>query len=1390
MQANLTVNPNVNERKVKESVVPKKISRMSFSVFSPEEIRTTAHVQLVNKQLFKLPPNPREPQEFGALDLRMGVSSKKGNCETCGLQLKDCMGHFGSISLELPVFHIGFFKSIMECLQRICKSCATILLTPSQRLNYLQRLSNTKLEPLQRKAIAKQILDLCKKVHTCPHCKAPNGPVKKVTATKIVHEVYNSKSKETEDVAQDFHASFEEAIEHNPEIEQFITKAHEDMNPLKTMNLFQKIKDEDVLLFDMDPKLCRPERFILTEIIAPPVCIRPSVPTETGSNEDDLTMTLSRIIDINGIIKSNIQKGISGEQLMTAWGFLQEHCALFINSEAPGVQTEKPSKPLRSLCQRLKGKHGRFRGNLSGKRVDFSGRTVISPDPNVRMDEVVVPVLVAKTLTYPEKVNQNNIKWMQQLVINGPDVHPGANYVTQGEYKIFLKVVNRKDVAKQLKIGDIVERHIIDGDIVLFNRQPSLHRLSIMCHRAKILPYKTFRFNTCVCAPYNADFDGDEMNLHVPQTEEARADALTLMSVLNNMVTPRNGEPLISPAQDIITGSYMLSRKNIFFTRSEFCMLCSYMGIENMKFDLPIPTVHKPIELWTGKQLFTLLLNPNKNSKHFLNLETPAKNYDGKSLYMCPNDGYVCIQNGEFLCGNLDKNLVGNGSKMNIFYRLMKDSTPSDAAVFMARVTKVATRFLKDYGFSIGIDDVTPSARLTELKEELMEEGYIVCDKIIEEFEKGKLELIPGCTLEQTVEARLNTVLSDLRMEAGKICLRELVWNNAPLTMALCGSKGSTINISQMIACVGQQTIGGSRIQNGFMNRTLPHFTEHSRKPPAKGFVKNSFYTGLTPTEYFFHTMAGREGLVDTAVKTAETGYMQRRLIKALEDLSVQYDLTVRGSKHQIIQFQYGDDGLDPIHMEADQGRPIDFQLVLIDSLNRYPCKDEESLDPFAIIDLNDELMTERAEVFTSAFIKSEKDFIKDFADSIIDLQNEFIGTKTPKDEIDFLVNNTKRMSKTQVLKFVERVTEKYVSYKSEPGEAVGAIAAQSIGEPGTQMTLKTFHFAGVASMNVTQGVPRIVEIINAVGNISTPIITAQLMMNSDEKSARIIKGRIEKTTLGEVSKYIREVFDIGVCYIDIELNFDIINALQLEVSNLSVVKSILSQPKLKLKEQFIRIVDGKIRVYPTQTHKELMTFNLQFLKRSLPKIIISGIESITRAIINTKDKKGNKSLANEYQLLVEGRDLRAVMGTAGVDGLTTKSNNVLEVAETLGIESARQTIINEIQFTMSSHGMSIDNRHVMLLGDIMTNKGEVLGITRHGISKLKDSALMLASFEQTHEHLFDAAVHSRKDDVLGVSESIIMGIPINLGTGMFKLIRDVKVKKQVSKTPLFFSYK
>uniref|UniRef100_A0A183CNA0 DNA-directed RNA polymerase n=1 Tax=Globodera pallida TaxID=36090 RepID=A0A183CNA0_GLOPA len=393
-------------------------------------------------------------------------------------------------------------------------------------------------------------------------------------------------------------------------------------------------------------------------------------------------------------------------------------------------------KFLRSFAQRLKGKEGRFRGNLSGKRVDFSGRTVISPDPNLKIDQVGVPRHIATTLTFPEVVCRANIELMRQLVRNGDSVHPGANlYIDKTGFKRFLRFGNREKIARDLQIGDIVERHLNDDDVVLFNRQPSLHKISIMAHRVKVMPHRTFRFNECACTPYNADFDGDEMNLHLPQTYEAKAEASLLMGLKSNLVSPRAGQPLIAAIQDFITSGYLLTHKDTFLPRSEVQRIASAVVEANngtmgqRRVHLPPPAMLRPKELWTGKQLIELLIAP----------------------------------------------FQGHGSLM----------------------------------------------------------------------------------------------------------------------------------------------------------RSLPHFERNDRAPDAKGFVENSFFSGLTPTEFFFHTMGGREGLVDTAVKTAETGYMQRRLVKCLEDLAVNYDNTVRTSTNEVVQFTFGDDGLDPAYMEGKDGRPLDLPHVL-----------------------------------------------------------------------------------------------------------------------------------------------------------------------------------------------------------------------------------------------------------------------------------------------------------------------------------------------------------------------------------------------------------------------------------------------------------------------------
>nr|AOE43186.1 RNA polymerase III largest subunit [Cavenderia deminutiva] len=1372
---------------------------------SPDDMIRLSHVNIINRDLFN--SEHRTPAAFGCLDSKLGTSEKNMPCQTCGLSIVDCVGHFGYIELQLPVFHIGYFKNITNILQMICKNCSSILLDEDKKQTMLKKMRNKKLDVLQRRALFKKLYGECRKKRSCPRCGEINGIVRKVSALKLVHEKYKGKN---EDAQRDFALQFEEAIKYNPEMKVHVKKAQEDMNPLVVLNLFRRISYQDTELLDMDPQAGRPERLILTHLLVPPVAIRPSVPMDggSGSNEDDLTMKLSEILHINEHIHSNVDK-VEMSAIMEDWDYLQASCAIYINSELPGLPLQmKPQKPIRGLSQRLKGKTGRFRGNLSGKRVDFSGRTVISPDPNLNIDEVAVPQLIALVMTYPERVTDYNLSRLQQYVINGPDRHPGANYIIQSDgEKKWLKFGNREKFAAELKIGDIVERHIIDGDVMLFNRQPSLHKLSIMAHKARVMPWRTLRFNECVCTPYNADFDGDEMNIHLPQTEEARAEALILMGVTNNLITPRNGEPLVAATQDFLTSSYLISRRDAFYDRARFANMCTHFADANEHIDMPPPTILKPIELWTGKQLFEVLLRPSIKSHVMVNFETKSRTYE-KNLYMCPRDGYVYFRNSELMCGSIDKAIIGGGNKNSLFHVLMRDFTPAIAANCMTRLAKLCARFLGDHGFSIGIPDVKPSPDLNAKKDALVAKGHAKCQEFLDDYKSGKLTAQSGCTIEQTFEAKMNAVLSGIRDECGKLCVNELPHYNSPLIMALCGSKGSNINIAQMIACVGQQIVNGTRIPYGFTNRTTPHFPVGDKEPPAKGFVANSFYTGMIPTEFFFHTMGGREGLVDTAVKTAETGYMQRRLMKALEDLSTHYDYTVRDSTGGIVQFIYGDDSLDPAGMEAKE-RPVDFARAMMSVKAKHACRNEKSLRPYQIRDYTEHVLSSEKFSQCSDLFKEEiKTFFygkagqEGYMQELIKLRKSFglepmeyeyedtetISTSAPLD-IDMddddeqskpkaKKNDTKamettldqihRITTTQMDLFLDICLDKYNRAKIEPGTAVGAVGAQSIGEPGTQMTLKTFHFAGVASMNVTLGVPRIKEIINAAKTISTPIITANLNCSDDVRSARIVSGRIEKTTLGQVAVYIKEVFRHGGCFVVIKLDRDFIDSLQLEVDSGTVKRSILATRALKLKEKNVETKgDDKLIITPVDTSKELMLYSLQYIKNNLPNVIVHGIPGVNRCVISPIEK----SKPTRYQLLVEGYDLQAVMATPGVKGTETSSNHIMEVEKVLGIEAVRQTIMSEIQMIMTSHGMSIDSRHVMLLADLMSFKGEILGITRFGIAKMKESVLMLASFEKTTDHLFDAAVHRRQDDIVGVSECIIMGIPVPLGTGLFKLL-------------------
>ncbi|GLJ45066.1 hypothetical protein SUGI_0948710 [Cryptomeria japonica] len=1371
-EGNKTTSINFSKRPFIEDVGPRKIKSVRFTTMSGPEIVKAAELHVYEDQLFIQPG--RQPREHGVLDNHLGAPNK-GICSTCHGKFADCPGHYGYIKLALPVFHIGYFKNIVNILQCICKSCARVLCPEDERIVFLRRMRNPRAEVLQKRALLKKITDRCKRVHTCTYCGDYNGTVKKLTSTlRITHEKYSK----APDVRNEFHLELNEAAKQNKEIRAFINKVQDDLIPTKVLNLFERMTDEDcevLYLFD------RPEKLIVTHMAVPPVGIRPSVVTDGGSNEDDITMKLSHIMSSNLALHAHLESGSPPDKFMETWDLLQVQVAMYINSDLPGLPPgmQPPGKPLRGFVQRLKGKQGRFRGNLSGKRVDFTGRTVISPDPNLKVTEVAVPILMALTLTYPERVSCHNIEKLRQRVSNGAFKYPGANFIVYPDgTRLYLRYGNMRRLAAELKNGYIVERHLEDGDIVLFNRQPSLHRMSIMSHRARVMPWRTLRFNESVCNPYNADFDGDEMNLHVPQTEEARTEALTLMGVQNNLCTPKNGEILIASTQDFLTSSFLITRKDTFYDRAAFSLMCTYMGDASEHIDLPTPAILKPIELWTGKQLFSVLVRPNAKMRVFVNLIVMEKNYSKSGETMCPNDGCVYFRNSELLSGQIGKATLGNGNKNGLFTILLRDYNSHAAACCMNRLAKLSARWIGNHGFSIGIDDVQPGTRLSAKKEERIREGYSKCDMHIDLYNKGKLALQPGCNAAQTLEAEISGELNRIREIAGSICLKELHWRNSPLIMSLCGSKGSPINISQMIACVGQQSVGGRRAPNGFIDRSLPHFPRNDKTPAAKGFVANSFYSGLTATEFFFHTMGGREGLVDTAVKTAETGYMSRRLMKALEDLSTHYDGTVRNASGGVVQFLYGDDGMDPVNMEGKDGAPLDLERLLMKTKAICPTRGSPALSVSEILRKAeerlemDDLQTEECYKFKIALLE----FFQKRADSmrktrsVLGLSPDATDKENPS-IIERIAAEISGLTLCQFEVFIETCIKRYHLKKMEAGAAVGAIGAQSIGEPGTQMTLKTFHFAGVASMNITLGVPRIKEIINAAKNISTPIIEAKLKCDTDVKAARIVKGRIEKTVLGEVAKSIKIVLRSGQAFLSIKLDMKRIDSLQLDINASTVAESVLRAPKLKLKQQHLRVLDHeKLLIFPPEADRMKLHFAMQSLRKMLTKVVVKGISTVERAVIN-QDK-------GKYNLLVEGTNLAAVMGIEGVDGRNTKSNHVIEIEQTLGIEAARSVIIEQIEYTMKSHGMSIDIRHMMLLADVMTFKGEVLGITRFGIAKMKDSVLMLASFEKTTDHLFDASIHGRIDQIEGVSECIIMGIPMPIGTGL------LKIRQRIEKLP------
>ena len=876
--------------------ITKKIGRIEFTLLSPTEIRKMSATKVITADTYD---DDGFPIPMGLMDPRMGVIEPGLRCKTCGLRVGEngCPGHFGHIDLAMPVIHVGFVKDIRDCLRTTCRSCGRILL-PDEEIEKYRKLRERYIrEGRDPSLILKAIINDCKAVDKCPRCGREVG---KIELDKPTTFRENGKK----------------------------------LTPAEVREWLEKIPDEDLPLLDIDPKAARPEWMVLTVLPVPPVTVRPSVTLETGErSEDDLTHKLVDVIRINQRLQENRDAGAPQLIVEDLWELLQYHVTTYLDNQTSGIPParHRSGRPLKTLAQRLKGKEGRFRSNLSGKRVNFSARTVISPDPNLSINEVGVPIAMARELTVPVKVTAHNLNWCKMMVKRGPSpltedgkYLPGVNYILRQrngmKQRIKVTEKNANDVAEKLEPGMTIERQLMDGDIVLFNRQPSLHRMSMMAHKVRVVPYKTFRFNLSVCPPYNADFDGDEMNLHVLQGEEARAEAEILLKVQEHILSPRFGGPIIGAIHDHITGCFLLT-----FGDRKVPVDDAFQILSNVMDKESLPKIHEEDgkRFVYGRDIFSSILPKD------LTLSFPAKVCSHPPLddpRKCPTKSCVIIEKGVLKQGVIDENAIGS-FKGAILDRIIRDYGTERGRKFIDQVTRLSIAAISTFGFTVGIDDEDIPLEAKRRIEERFEKARAKIDQLIEAYNKGELEPLPGRSLEETLEMEIMRETGRTRDMAGEIAGEHLGLENSAVIMAKSGARGSMLNLSQMAGCVGQQAVRGERIHRGYRNRTLPHFKRGDLGADARGFVSSSYKKGLNPTEYFFHSMGGREGLVDTAVRTSRSGYMQRRLINALENLVVEEDLTVRDTDGEIVQFVYGEDGIDPTRSLG--GRAIDVKRII-----------------------------------------------------------------------------------------------------------------------------------------------------------------------------------------------------------------------------------------------------------------------------------------------------------------------------------------------------------------------------------------------------------------------------------------------------------------------------
>ena len=1340
------------------------INKIQFSIFTNDDVFDYSSVKKDENGIV-LPESYEnsEPKRGGLVDTRLGITDRNLECAYCGLGDINCQGHFGHTKLVSPVFNYAFFNFIKQILTCICLRSARLLIhtNPKERDNLI-KLYKGKKRFTEIKKLSSSI--------TFSDVGVPVPKIKEERKNKgclilVAETVLTNVMNEDETVTQN-------------------KILREELNALDVYNIFRNITDEDFEILGFNVKLFRPEDLLIKNFPFPPLAIRPSLRAyylNTQIFEDDLTHQLSNIVKFNEKYRQQKEKELlSGEE--SKFGkdlsnYLQ--CAIinyFDNDKTIFPQTELRvgGKKFKSISERIKGKKGRIRQNIQGKRVNFSARSVITSDPSLKLNELGIPKKIAMNITFPEVVTSHNINYLTKLVNNGRNIYPGANMVKQGsslnssEIREFDLRYRKKGI--KLKYGDIVERHLTNGDPVLFNRQPSLHKLSMMCHRAKIIDddrFNTFRLNVNTTPPYNADFDGDEMNLFAPQSIQTQTELALIADVNKLIISPKDSQPIIAPVQDSVIGSYNMTRNGV---RVDWHDMMNII-VRAINLDYSKINIEKN-KVYSGKDLYNMIIPEEVN----LNSNVVVKN------------------------GNIVEGVIKKKENKKIIINCWDKYGHKVTSDYITNIQKICVNWMLYDGFTVGFGDCIIDKKVTDDIALDLEKKKLEISHKITEIENNP-ELLDGDLFEYEIKNNLIAFKGDIQK---KVIKNLPDTNNFHVMSVGSGAKGGEINLMQIMGALGQDIFKQKRIEKEMNNRSLVHFHQNDDTLKARGFISNSYLSGLDAHEFFFHHMTGREGLIDTAIKTAETGYLARKIMKLLEDIGLKYDNTVRTGNGMILQYIYSDFNLDQIKQKKSKLNTIKMgnkELVDNYGLSKNEIKslskkfkmsekdlvklDKEFLVYLLIsrdmmrenqrvinmnyktlvtefyfpINLNriifDELNTQRkddkGEMCDPKYIIERIDYVlQPDVTRLMSFNKKMLSDKNSlklKDEKEskqlfkyYLYENLSpkkiifehKLTKLKFDKIIEQIIKDFKLSQVQAGEMVGCLAAQHIGEPSTQMNLNTFHATGSGS-SAMEGVPRVEELTRGTKNIKTPemIIYLKDEFNNKEQ-ASIIASNIKNTIINDVILSYEMIYDDDTENVGYTKKDNVSNPFfvykKSDLKDIKLMKWLLriKLDRNKLNEKNVTTLDIK-----TNYKKLFKSYDMEgkTLKRNEKKILSSIINT---CILSTKDNVDEPIIHIRFDINNFNYELLLLISDWLVNNFKLKGIDEITDARLdtgsmlLSFDNENKEVIENSEIVIYTNGINIDDiRYIKGIDLVRTYCNEINTINKQFGIEAARSALL-----------------------------------------------------------------